>query len=257
MSPPIFTPDGNEVREIYLPDGSEASEVVAPDGTVVFEPAIPDSGVSRWTFDNDDTSGSTAIDVWGGNDGTINGATTGVSGANQTYTTNEAYSFDGANDEVNVGDVSDFQNFSSFTLTAWVSPNSSAESEEQGIITKATGGQGGVAFGLRTSKNSGYRLSINEGGFHRAEGGTTQVGTWQFVVGWYNGSEMRLYVDNTLVDSNTNPFGALQSRPEPVLIGNRDDGLFFDGDIDDPRVFDKALSSSELSNLYNTGRIDG
>ena len=47
MSPPIYTPDGQEVTEIVLPDGSTASEVVAPDGSVVFEagPDIPDSAI--------------------------------------------------------------------------------------------------------------------------------------------------------------------------------------------------------------------
>jgi hypothetical protein len=47
MSPPIYTPDGQEVTEIVLPDGSTASEVVAPDGSVVFDsgPDIPDSGL--------------------------------------------------------------------------------------------------------------------------------------------------------------------------------------------------------------------
>lgn len=42
----------------------------------------PGSGVSRWTFDNEDTDGSTAIDTWSNNNGSIegDGVTTGATG---------------------------------------------------------------------------------------------------------------------------------------------------------------------------------
>ena len=63
MSPPIYTPDGQEVTEIVLPDGSTASEVVAPDGSVVFEagPDIPDSVVARDPDDNSNVGTSAAF----------------------------------------------------------------------------------------------------------------------------------------------------------------------------------------------------
>ena len=74
MSPPIYTPDGQEVTEIVLPDGSTASEVVAPDGSVVFEagPDIPDSGLLHY-YPGDEGSGSTLTDNEGSADFSLSG----------------------------------------------------------------------------------------------------------------------------------------------------------------------------------------
>jgi len=55
MSPPIYTPDGQEVTEIVLPDGSTASEVVAPDGSVVFEAPL------QFDYDVSESSDTSSI----------------------------------------------------------------------------------------------------------------------------------------------------------------------------------------------------
>jgi hypothetical protein len=39
---------------------------------------------------------------------------------------------------------------------------------------------------------------------------------------------------------------------KPVLIGRRDDGLYFNGSIDDVRIYDRALSSGEIKQVYES-----
>jgi len=80
MSPPIYTPDGQEVTEIVLPDGSTASEVVAPDGSVVFDagPDIPDSVVNQYKAEDftnpwPDAVGAADMSVNGLTSSTLNG----------------------------------------------------------------------------------------------------------------------------------------------------------------------------------------
>nr|MBA3846456.1 LamG domain-containing protein [Planctomycetota bacterium] len=68
---------------------------------------------------------------------------------------------------------------------------------------------------------------------------------WHLITGTWNGSIQRLYVDGAFVDSAT-PVGTLPTTG-PLLIGSG--GEPFDGFIDDVRVYDRALSASEISAL--------
>jgi len=255
MSPPIYTPDGSDVTEVVLPDGSTASEVVAPDGSVVFEagPDIPDSGVSRWTFDNEDTESGTAIDSWGSNDGTINGATTGVSGANQTYSTAEAYSFDG-NDDVDFGDISEVKGVSEVSISAWVKPSSSSVA--------------GIILGSYPSADNALFIAEDDGGYWarvensntRAEirSGSFNTGVWQHWIATYNSGELTLYIDGSEFDTDTGGPSVTSGSIGDIYAGLGTSGsYYFEGDQDDLRIYSKELTATEASNLYNTGSIDG
>jgi len=70
----------------------------------------------------------------------------------------------------------------------------------------------------------------------------------------YDGSTVELYADATSIGTDTASGGHTN---ENVSIGN----IFalgsggYDGKIDDIRVYNKGLTSSEVSDLYNTGSI--
>jgi len=257
MSPPIFTPDGSEVSEIVLPDGSTASQVIGPDGNVVFEagPDIPDSGVARLTFDDADTSGSTALDVWNGNDGTINaGVTTGVTGANQTYTTNEAYSFAEGNSGVTLP-FSHPSGDGNWSIAFWVNLDTvhfdtmlGNESGKTGIHFRTNAGNNNWAWVVRDS--SGSQFFVSE---------VPTTGSWVFIVGVRNSSSFEFYKnDATLVGSDSNSSVASNVSPLNFRVGCAGDGGGpAPADIDDPRWYSKSLSATEISNLYNTGSISG
>jgi hypothetical protein len=257
MSPPIFTPDGSEVREIVLPDGSTASEVVAPDGSVVFDP-IPDSLISYWTFDDADTSGSTAIDTVGSNDGTINGATTGVSGANEDYATNEAYSFNGIDDFVDVGTLVGSGDQS---VACWINPDTlspverawiyGAEDTDGGLFSVVLDNNGSLAFAARSGKGL---LGVSN---------SLSAGSWSFIVAVHDASAgaWTLYEDDATELASVSSDGTYTTISEPYAVackyrdGTQVENRFFPGDIDDVRVYNKPLSQSEVSNLYNNGSI--
>jgi hypothetical protein len=63
-----------------------------------------------------------------------------------------------------------------------------------------------------------------------------------------------LYLDGGQVDSAGS--GPKPSGGRTFKIGGQTDfGHYWDGRIDDVRVYDKGLTSTEVSNLYNTGSI--
>jgi len=226
--------------------------------------AIPDSGVARWTFDDADTESGTALDSWGSNDGTLNGGvTTGVTGANQTYNTAEAYSFDGVDDYVS--QPAQVADGSALSVSIWAKFDSLPSSGERSFFSaRTTTGNTPLFYsGLDTQNSTGIRFGTYDGStdhFVDIDVSNVTAGTWYHFVGTYSPTNgYSHYLDATQEASITDTtFEAVDVAP--VLGAYDEQGsitAYFEGDLDDPRVYDKELSSTEVSNLYNTGSISG
>lgn len=207
--------------------------------------AIPDSGVARWTYDNADTSGSTAIDVWGGNDATITGATIGATGVSTTYDSGESYSFDGSDDYVQTTGVSPGD---SFSVATWIYPLSSSSTV------------------FRNDNSNGFQLAIrfnDEIGINAGDISATDFGTISYNTAYHtvltventgtDSYDIVLYMDGSQFGSASITTGNLP--PTDIRFGEAYSGNPFDGRLDDPRVYSKVLTATEASNLYNTGSI--
>lgn len=76
---------------------------------------------------------------------------------------------------------------------------------------------------------------------------------WYHVVGTYDGSNIKIYVDGQL--EGTQAYTATPAATDqPLVIGRwygNYSGYYHDGQIDQVRIFNKALSSSEVTQLYN------
>ena len=89
-------------------------------------------------------------------------------------------------------------------------------------------------------------------------------GLWHYG-GWvYDGSvgEVRLYLDGELVNRQAYTLDANMNVANPVCIGGydstcSDSRFFFDGLIDDVRIYNRALSTTEVNQLYNYMLSDG
>jgi len=248
MMPPTSI-DGTDITGATI-DGTDVQEITV-DGQTVFTAGIPQppSGLAYWTFDNDDTSGSTAIDVWGGNNLTINGATTGVSGANDTYTTNEAYDFDGSNDTV---EGTNLLSWSQLSVSLWVNSDTLAGSERYIFHVGASAGN----YYPLIVFNSGGSLFVVDYDESEVSGGTPTTGVWTMLTFTFDGSNIEMFIDGSSVDTNTASGGHTNENVSiGQIFGFTDTQNYFDGKIDDIRVYDKALSSTEVSDLYNNGSI--
>ena len=100
------------------------------------------------------------------------------------------------------------------------------------------------------SQSGSKTLGIFDGGF-RAFQHTPQNNEWEHYVVIYNsGVDASLYVNgqfnskvSTSLNLLTNPIG---------MIGNWKGGNYWSGAIDDVRIYDRALSESEIKSLYDT-----
>lgn len=209
-----------------------------------------DDMVSYWSFDQG--QGTIAYDSVGDNDGAIDGA---------TWTTGQlggALDFDGSNDYVSIPHDPALNITGDITIAAWISFARAGVYE--GIVTKCVGsGSRNVPYDFRT-----HDLSEPQLAFVRADASGHErvyskayipTGQWHHVLVRVENNVPDFYVDGIItgkyVDTvfTKTPTG----NTEPVLIGRRDDGLYFGGIIDDVIIFNKALSAEEIQQLYLNG----
>jgi len=206
--------------------------------------------VSWWTFDSD------ASDDYGSNDGTASGAVHVASGCHS----GGCYDFDGDDDYVDVGTFS--VSGDEITLAAWVNFEGSVFPVDPRIISKAHGTDTidhVFLLGLddTSSTSAYYRFRFTAGGsvLNYNAGSVSSPSGWHFVVGVYDGSTAEIFVDGSSAGS-TSKTGSLQTNSDSVYIGrnpvgNEEGYRPWEGKIDEVMVWDRALSPSEVSELYN------
>jgi concanavalin A-like lectin/glucanase superfamily protein len=204
--------------------------------------------VGSWRFN--EGSGTVAHDSSRhGNDGTLLSGAQWVPGRFAG-----ALSFDGNTGAVQVPDTS-LLDPATVTVSAWVNSSTDPGAYKY-IVAKGatacqaasyglyTGAHGGLEFYTSTSGGASFTLSPDVG---------TGVwdGRWHSVIGTFDGSTVRLYVDGTQVGAgtpDTAPISYGLSSSNTLLIGNYAGcgGLGFDGRIDQVRVFNRALGAEEI-----------
>jgi hypothetical protein len=200
----------------------------------------------------DESSGTTAADTSGNaNHGTINGAPARIAGR-----FGRSLRFDGTDDNVFIAQSSSLEP-QSITTEAWVRGTSSP-----GLFKHI------VSFGANACLTPSYALFTGMGGgmaFAVSQSSTTSVtspqapqsavwdGAWHHVAGTYDGAFARLFVDGAEVGTGT-PASApiaygLSTNPNGLLgmFGGGPCVLNYIGDLDEPRIWRRALSASELA----------
>ena len=235
---------GGEIAALY--------ELGDPDNA-----AISNDLIGHWELD--ETSGPTAADsTVNANDGTMTG-TTSVSGP---FT--NAFEFDGTGDYVSVAHDADLNITGDITVSAWIYPHTFGSGyDENRIMFKGAGTHGDNLFTLdMDDSNITFNLHENSGPANTAAGcdatdeecargaTTLSANTWYHVVGTYDGATARIYVNGTL-DGSNDFVSTGTGNTDPLMIGGRDNNTdMFDGAIDDVRLYDRALSDSEISAMY-------
>ncbi len=204
--------------------------------------AQEDGLVAEWHFD--EGSGNILKDSSGnGNDGTIYGANF-MEGKFGT-----ALNFDGIDDYVEVPN-SNSLNPQAITIEAWILPRSYG-SNSGNIVSKAS--------------NSGYRVRTNSDGIlawidrdNINTLGSKMVITlnvWSQVVVTGDASGLAIYINGVRDAKNSKAYGHSET-PNDLIIGSCLDfgGEFFNGSIDEVRIYNRALGAEEIKANYETGR---
>jgi chitodextrinase len=195
--------------------------------------------VAAYSFDAG--SGTTVKDDSGhGNTGTISDATWSSSGYH-----GKSLSFNGTSSLVRIPDSASLDLTTGMTLEAWIRP-SAISGLWRTVIIKEMPGE--LAYALYAKGDTSAPVGIVNTGAEQFARGTTTLSTrgWQHLAATYDGSVGRLYVNGTQVSSVATSGPALASNGNLDIGGNNVWREWFNGLIDDVRVYNRALSAAEL-----------
>jgi len=162
-------------------------------------------------------------------------------------------SFDGGGDILNCGNISAINSASNVTISCWIKADSFPHSTFNSIWG---GGQaGGHASRFWLNANSS-RLNIYNGSTQNFSFSTTvSTGTWYHTAVVISGSSnLSVYLNGSQLGSTVTTFNSLtsQSGDNFQIAGNPTYvPYFWDGLIDEVAVWDSALSSQDISKIYN------
>lgn len=204
--------------------------------------------VSEWKLD------SNTNDSWNLNNGTW----TGPTGANTTANyrpssecvSGQCLNFDGTDDRVGVTNNPTLNMTSRITIEAWIKP-SRLDIDYQGIVVKGLGSYGYhfmIYFavlrpyarfgGVWSTVANGLEISLNK---------------WNYVAWTYDGSLSRVYVDSRKTSSSRSGDISYESDDNLYIGHGKYSPYFFNGLIDEVKIYNEAFSSSKINNNYYSG----
>ena len=186
------------------------------------------------------------------NDGSGNNFTGIISGATWTSTGKfgNALSFDGTSNWVTVADANALDLTAGMTLEAWVFPTAAATAAmwRNVIIKERVGGEVYNLYADTDSHVPGIYIVKGANLSTVSASGTSQIllNTWTHLAATYNNSSLSLYVNGNLVRSVPTSGNLTTSTGALRIGGNSVWGEFFQGIIDEVRVYNRALSQAEI-----------
>lgn len=248
-------------------DGDELSEDPATDPLIADRTCtIPPNGMISWW-----QAEGNADDTQGGNNGTLQqgaGFATGLVG--------QAFVLDGTDDRVKINSSGIFKGQNEATIDAWVMPAGPHSDEGNvggAVYVENTGNPDSTRLGLFVYNDGRVLLSGRPGDtgvrFDALSTATIPQSKWTHLAGtWHATGGLRLYINGA--ESAVNlaaPGGFSNSNSSLMAIGAAGPGSsstdaenVFNGRIDEVEVFTRALTASEVRDLYlagNAGKCTG
>ena len=177
--------------------------------------------------------------------------------SNVTYTTGKfgkAAVFNGSSSYIALSN-NPINGQSNISISFWIKPDN--VSSDQYVITFINSDGGWHGFGIRISSSAKIQVvRANSGTVTTSENSaaTLSTGSWKHIVVTSSQSEVKIYIDGGL-DSTHSISGFTTNNTGEYNIGALKNAgsysQFYDGVLDQVRIFDKKLSSGEVNSLYN------
>ncbi|MBP8793321.1 MAG: T9SS type A sorting domain-containing protein [Lutibacter sp.] len=183
-----------------------------------------------------------------GNHGTVNGATLTT---DRFGNVDSAYEFDG-NDIITIAHNDILNSENELSISVWVKPTTLIDA----MVLGKSNYTSKTNYLLRT-KSTGY-LQFEYKDFANTNSSPLNVNQWNhIVVVSETDNTKKVYINNVLTShtSASSPYGLITNA---LTIGARPGAEFFNGSIDDLKIYKSALTTAEVFSLYtkNTLNID-
>ncbi len=172
-----------------------------------------------------------------------------------------SFVYDGALDYIDAGSDSSLNwGSGNGSVSLWFK-TSHNETGVGDLLMKGGFSTGGKTYAIFMNSSNEILFAIDDNVSLRFVKSSSSLndGLWHHVVGQRDGSTLRLFIDGSIDDTLTGITTGNIDSSNPLLIGagtnatNNNVGNFFSGKINEPAVFNYALTSTEVSNMYSSG----
>jgi prepilin-type N-terminal cleavage/methylation domain-containing protein len=247
-------------KSFAMKDGGRYVEMFEVGSDLSLLPVSRDpSLVGYWTFEgtgsisNGQTTGLTDSSGRGNNGTAMNADGTGLSFISGK--SGNAAQFSGINDYVNVPHSSSLDIRDELTAGAWVKMNDSIGAYRN-IILKGTSGQQWIWLYINASDRVSTRIRTNNTNYSASATTSLPIDTWMHFMYTYDGSKIKIYKDGEMIGTPVSVSGRIDSTTDGFKFSYPQEwwgetlAWNFNGIIDEVRVFNRALSATEIKLLY-------
>ena len=247
--------------------GSTNTALQLPTGTTAQRPTSPSTG--QWRFNTDNNK----VEYWDGgawrqidDEGipplaleNFNTNTYVGNGATQTIDAkfNEAAAFNGSSSYIAIDDSTDLQLAGTdYSISFWFNANNVTHSGR--LINKDDGTDFSGGYFVMLNTNATLTIGHNDGSNNQNWNPTNtfSANTWYHIVVTYSdSSNLRTFYINgssaATIATNTNIAASTDKLFFGTFGASSPSGQYFNGKIDQVRIFNTSLTSSQVSDLYN------
>lgn len=210
---------------------------------------VPTNGLVGWWGFN----GNANDESGNGNNGTINGVTLTT---DRFGNLNSAYTF-GVSQSINVGNLSNLgNNPTNYSQGIWIRMPAlpSGVNSRYPLLSKRHNNSGADWMGLRVESDGKLRIFADDALHTNAvigESGVLNTNEWIYVVGTKDGNVYTLYINGARVVSIIDSHAMGGSSMDMIFGAQLAWSNYFEGDLDDIGIWNRALDSTEVQALYH------
>lgn len=175
------------------------------------------------------------------------------------FSNNQSLSFNGIDQYVNFGNVHNYDIATSFSVSMWIKPQNL--SARRALFSKTTNDSSVHGVVMYQETGGPVFLQARAPGYlrsHTFSGENLSSSVWNHVVLTYSGnsnlSGFKVYINGSLAGTGSSlSIGASWLSSQDFTVGSRNSSFHFSGNIDEVTIWDLELSSSAVSELYNSG----
>ncbi|MBU6320948.1 hypothetical protein KGO04_00170 [Patescibacteria group bacterium] len=230
----------SEVKQLYLDESVQIGHSNA---------VVSNGLVGWWTMDGNNLIQNVKDSSGQGNNGSLVGFSA-TSSAEVAGKIGGALKFNGTSQYITVPDTTALRLSGNYSVSVWIRP---AALKDYGNVLFKESLISNTGYGLITFANGSWGWQIGNTLDIQTSAALLKNTTWSLLIATYDGTNVRLYQNGSLL--STTVASAVASDATALALGaDTGDGRYFNGTIDDVRVYNRALSASEIQALYAAGR---
>ncbi|MBU4421551.1 LamG domain-containing protein [Patescibacteria group bacterium] len=209
--------------------------------------SAPKTGlVGYWNMDAGDIYGTTVYDKSGNNN---HGTGVNITSADIAEgKVKQAFDFNGSNEQIYLGDnIFSNSQFSSGSISVWAQPLTTGT--EEYVINF----EGVIFIGEYSTQLGRWSFQLWDGGSSIIDAGAKEAGRWIHLAMTWDGTNQTIYLNGAQSTSTIQGSPNFDGLSRANRIGAQwNSTFFFNGKIDDVRMYNRALSAEEVTQLYES-----